>query len=31
MYGKQPSLKAGIGSSGWIVIENRKIFFRSTL
>lgn len=31
MYGKQPSLKAGIGSSGWIMIENRKIFFRSTL
>lgn len=31
MFGKQPSIDAGIGSSGWIFYQNKKIFFRSSL
>lgn len=31
MYGMSPGLRSGIGSSGWIVINNEKIFFRSSL
>lgn len=31
MWGKQPSLECGIGSSGWVIVEDCKIFFRSTL
>lgn len=30
-FGKQPSPSSGIGSSGWIVYQDKKIFFRSTL
>lgn len=31
MYGVSPNLEAGIGSSGWIVVNNKKMFFRSSL
>lgn len=31
MYGKSPSLLSGIGISGWILHNNEKYFFRSSL
>lgn len=31
MYGKSPSKKSGIGVKGWIFIDGKRIFFRSSL
>lgn len=31
MFGISPSYKAGIGCKGWVYIDDKKVFFRSTL
>lgn len=31
MFGKSPPEGAGIGSKGWVLVDNKKVFFRSSL